>query len=86
MGSLNAWYAIVATPAYFLGGIVADKFYTEDHADLFLYIHRSAGTVVLSMFPGYNASRIIFAVMGFTTVMTLLEFGDQGSADAGGLR
>lgn len=26
MGSLSAWYAVVATPAYFLGGIVADKF------------------------------------------------------------
>ncbi len=69
MGSLNAWYAIVATPAYFLGGIVADKFSPKIMLT-FSFISTGLLGLWFSMFPGYNASRIIFAVMGFTTVMT----------------
>lgn len=69
MGSLNAWYAIVATPAYFLGGIVADKF-SPKLMLTFSFISTGLLGLWFSMFPGYDASRIIFALMGFTTVMT----------------
>ena len=69
MGSLNGWYAIVATPAYFLGGIVADKFSPKL---MLTFSFLSTGLLGLwfSFFPGYDASRLIFALMGFTTVMT----------------
>lgn len=69
MGSLNGWYAIVATPAYFLGGIVADKFSPKV---MLTFSFLSTGLLGLwfSLFPGYTVSRVIFALMGFTTVMT----------------
>ena len=69
MGSLNAWYAIIATPAYFLGGIVADKFSPKIMLT-FSFISTGLLGLWFSMFPGYDASRLIFALMGFTTVMT----------------
>lgn len=69
MGSLSGWYAIVATPAYFLGGIVADKFSPKIMLT-FSFISTGLLGLWFSMFPGYEASRIIFALMGFTTVMT----------------
>lgn len=69
MGSLNGWYAIIATPAYFLGGIVADKFSPKI---MLTFSFLSTGLLGLwfSTFPGYGASQLIFALMGFTTVMT----------------
>lgn len=69
MGMLNSWYAIVATPAYFLGGIVADKFSPKI---MLTFSFLSTGILGLwfSTFPGFMASRVIFALMGFTTVMT----------------
>ncbi|BFL48361.1 MFS transporter [Lactonifactor longoviformis] len=69
MGSLSAWYAVVATPAYFLGGIVADKFSPRIMLTFSLISTGLLG-IWFSMFPGYSVSRIIFALMGFTTVMT----------------
>ena len=69
MGSLSAWYAIIATPAYFLGGIVADKFSPKI---MLTFSFLSTGLLGLwfSCFPGFRASQLIFALMGFTTVMT----------------
>lgn len=69
MGALSSWYAIVATPAYFLGGIVADKFSPKI---MLTFSFFSTGLLGLwfSMFPGYRVSQLIFALMGFTTVMT----------------
>lgn len=69
MGMLNSGYAIVATPAYFLGGIVADKFSPKI---MLTFSFLSTGLLGLwfSTFPGFTASRLIFALMGFTTVMT----------------
>ena len=69
MGSLNGWYAIVATPAYFMGGIVADKFSPKIMLT-FSFISTGLLGLWFSMFPGYTVSRVIFALMGFTTVMT----------------
>lgn len=69
MGSLNSWYAIVATPAYFLGGIVADKFSPKIMLS-FSFVSTGLLGLWFSMFPGYAASQLIFALMGFTTVMT----------------
>ncbi len=69
MGSLNGWYAIIATPAYFLGGVVADKFSPKIMLT-FSFISTGLLGLWFSTFPGYNASRLIFAIMGFTTVMT----------------
>ena len=69
MGTLNSWYAIIATPAYFIGGIVADKFKPRT---LLTFSFVSTGLLGFwfSFFPGYTISTIIFALMGFTTVMT----------------
>ena len=69
MGALTAWYAIVATPAYFLGGIVADKFSPKIML-AFSFIATGLLGFWFSTFPGYEISRIIFALMGLTTVMT----------------
>ncbi len=69
MGSLNSWYAIVATPAYFLGGIVADRFSPKIMLT-FSFVSTGLLGLWFSMFPGYGASQLIFALMGFTTVMT----------------
>lgn len=69
MGALTAWYAIVATPAYFLGGIVADKFSPKIMLT-FSFIATGLLGLWFSTFPGYEISRIIFALMGLTTVMT----------------
>ncbi len=69
MGSLNSWYAIVATPAYFLGGIVADKFSPKIMLT-FSFVTTGLLGLWFSTFPGFTASQLIFALMGFTTVMT----------------
>ena len=69
MGSLNGWYAILATPAYFLGGIVADKFSPKIMLT-FSFISTGLLGIWFSMFPGYQASQLIFALMGITTVLT----------------
>ena len=69
MGALTAWYAIVATPAYFLGGIVADKFSPKIMLT-FSFVATGLLGFWFSTFPGYEISRIIFALMGLTTVMT----------------
>lgn len=69
MGSLNSWYAIVATPAYFLGGIVADRFSPKIMLT-FSFVSTGLLGLWFSTFPGYEASQLIFALMGFTTVMT----------------
>lgn len=69
MGTLNSWYAIVATPAYFLGGIVADRFSPKIMLT-FSFVSTGLLGMWFSMFPGYKASQLIFALMGFTTVMT----------------
>lgn len=69
MGSLTGWYAIIATPAYLLGGVVADKFSPRIMLTFSLISTGLLG-FWFSLFPGYEVSRIIFALMGFTTVMT----------------
>lgn len=69
MGKLSSWYAIVATPAYFLGGIVADRFSPKIMLT-FSFVSTGLLGLWFSMFPGYQASQLIFALMGFTTVMT----------------
>ena len=69
MGKLSSWYAIVATPAYFLGGIVADRFSPKIMLT-FSFVSTGLLGLWFSMFPGYQTSQLIFALMGFTTVMT----------------
>lgn len=69
MGSLTGWYAIIATPAYLLGGVVADKFSPRIMLTFSLISTGLLG-FWFSTFPGYEISRIIFALMGFTTVLT----------------
>lgn len=69
MGSLNGWYAIIATPAYFLGGIVADKFSPKIMLT-FSFVSTGLLGLWLSTFPGFEICQLIFALMGFTTVMT----------------
>lgn len=69
MGSLSSWYAIVATPSYFLGGIIADR-YQPKILLTFSFCATGILGLLLSTFPGYNLCRVIFGAMGFTTVMT----------------
>lgn len=69
MGKMSSWYAIVATPAYFLGGIVADRFSPKIMLT-FSFVSTGLLGLWFSMFPGYQTSQLIFALMGFTTVMT----------------
>lgn len=69
MGALAGWYGIIATPAYFLGGIVADKFAPRLMLT-FSFITTGLLGLWLATFPGYNACRLIFAIMGLTTVLT----------------
>lgn len=69
MGKLSAGYAAMATLSYFVGGIIADKFSARK---LLTFSFLATGVLGLwfSTFPGYNVSRIIFVLMGISTIIT----------------
>lgn len=69
MGLLSAGYAAMATLSYFVGGIVADKFSARK---LLTFSFLATGILGFwfSTFPGYNVSRIIFVLMGVSTIIT----------------
>lgn len=69
MGLLSAGYAAMATLSYFVGGIVADKFSARKLLTFSFLVTGILG-FWFSTFPGYNVSRIIFVLMGVSTIIT----------------
>lgn len=69
MGLLSAGYAAMATVSYFIGGIVADKFSARKLLT-FSFLATGGLGFWFSTFPGYEISRIIFVLMGISTIIT----------------
>jgi len=69
MGMLSSGYATMATLSYFVGGIVADKFSARKLLT-FSFIATGILGLWFSTFPSFNVSRIIFVLMGITTIIT----------------
>ncbi|MEG0155219.1 MAG: MFS transporter [Lachnospiraceae bacterium] len=69
MGLLSSGYATMATLSYFVGGIVADKFSARK---LLTFSFISTGILGLwfSTFPSFTVCRLIFVLMGITTIIT----------------
>ena len=69
MGLLSSGYATMATLSYFIGGIIADKFSARK---LLTFSFLATGVLGLwfSTFPGFTVSRIIFVLMGISTIIT----------------
>lgn len=69
MGLLSSGYATVATISYFIGGAIADKFSARK---LLTFSFLATGVLGLwfSTFPGFTVSRIIFVLMGVSTIIT----------------
>lgn len=69
MGLLSSGYATMATLSYFIGGIIADKFSARK---LLTFSFLATGILGLwfSTFPGFTISRIIFVLMGVSTIIT----------------
>lgn len=69
MGMLSSGYATMATFSYFIGGAIADKFSARKLLT-FSFLATGALGLWFSTFPGYNISRIIFILMGISTIIT----------------
>lgn len=69
MGMLSSGYATMATLSYFVGGIIADKFSARKLLT-FSFIATGILGLWFSTFPSFNVSRIIFVLMGITTIIT----------------
>lgn len=69
MGLLSSGYSAMALFSYFIGGIIADKFSARK---LLTFSFLATGILGLwfSMFPGYEICRIIFVLMGISTIIT----------------
>lgn len=69
MGLLSSGYATMATLSYFIGGIIADKFSARKLLT-FSFLATGALGLWFSTFPGFTVSRIIFVLMGVSTIIT----------------
>lgn len=69
MGMLSSGYATMATFSYFVGGIVADKFSARKLLTFSFLITGVLG-FWFSTFPGFQISRLIFVLMGVSTIIT----------------
>lgn len=69
MGLLSSGYATMATLSYFVGGIIADKFSARKLLT-FSFLATGALGLWFSTFPGFTISRIIFVLMGISTIIT----------------
>ncbi|MBR2188751.1 MAG: MFS transporter [Eubacterium sp.] len=69
MGLLSSGYATMATLSYFIGGAIADRF-----SPRIMLTVSFIGTGLLglwfSTFPSYNTARLIFVLMGVTSIIT----------------
>ena len=69
MGLLSSGYAAMATFSYFIGGIVADKFSARKLLTFSFLVTGLLG-LWFSTFPAFNIARIIFILMGVSTIIT----------------
>lgn len=69
MGILSSGYATMATISYFLGGVVADKF-SPRKLLTFSFITSGILGLYFSTFPSFTVSRIIFVLLGISTIIT----------------
>ncbi|HJA11390.1 MAG TPA: MFS transporter [Candidatus Mediterraneibacter merdipullorum] len=69
MGLLSSGYATMATFSYFVGGIIADKFSARKLLT-FSFIATGALGLWFSTFPGFTVSRVIFVLMGISSIIT----------------
>ena len=69
MGLLSSGYATVALLSYFIGGIVADRFSARKLLT-FYFLATGALGLWFSTFPSYNVARVIFVLMGISTIIT----------------
>jgi len=69
MGLLSSGYAAMATLSYFIGGIIADKFSARKLLTFSFMITGVLG-FWFSTFPSYNIARLIFVLMGVSTIIT----------------
>lgn len=69
MGLLSSGYAAMATISYFIGGIVADKFSARKLLTFSFLVTGILG-LWFSTFPAFNVARIIFVLMGVSTIIT----------------
>lgn len=69
MGILSSGYATMATISYFLGGIIADRFSPRK---LLTFSFLTSGILGLyfSTFPSFAICRIIFVLLGISTIIT----------------
>lgn len=69
MGLLSSGYATMATLSYFIGGVIADKFSARKLLT-FSFIATGVLGLWFSTFPNYTVSRIIFILMGVSSIIT----------------
>lgn len=69
MGLLSSGYATMSLFSYFIGGIIADKFSARKLLT-FSFIATGILGLWFSTFPGYTVSRVIFVLMGISTIIT----------------
>ncbi|MBV7391288.1 MULTISPECIES: MFS transporter [Enterococcus] len=69
MGMLSSGYATMATVSYFIGGIVADKFSARKLLTISFLATGLLG-IWFSTFPSFNTARLIFVLMGISTIIT----------------
>lgn len=69
MGLLSSGYATMSLFSYFIGGIIADKFSARKLLT-FSFIATCVLGLWFSTFPGYTISRVIFVLMGISTIIT----------------
>ena len=69
MGMLSSGYATMATFSYFVGGVVADKFSARKLLTVSFLMTGVLGWW-FSTFPGFQISRLIFVLMGISTIIT----------------
>ncbi len=71
-GALSSIYSCVCVAVYFMGGILSDRIHSR-----WILLLPFVGTGILgfwfSSFPDYGELKIIFALMGVTTVMTFFS-------------
>ena len=69
MGLLSSGYATMSLFSYFIGGIIDDKFSARKLLT-FSFIATGVLGLWFSTFPGYTISRVIFVLMGISTIIT----------------
>ncbi|WP_010166128.1 MFS transporter [Candidatus Epulonipiscium viviparus] len=69
MGLLSSGYAAVALISYFIGGIVADRF-SARYLLTFSFLITGMLGFWFSTFPSFTVSRIIFILLGVSTIIT----------------